>query len=69
MDGVSHLHSLGVAHNDLNPRNILLDENDRPVIFDLGSCKAFGEKLTEGGIPKWNDGFDEVSTEERGGWA
>ena len=61
--GVKHLHSLGMAHNDINPSNVMLDEEDRPVIVDLGSCKPFGEKLNEGGTPGWNDGFDEdVST-------
>lgn len=62
LGGVAHIHSLGIAHNDLNPSNIMLDEDDHPVIIDLGSCKAFGEVLTEGGPPKWNEGFEEVST-------
>ncbi|OIW22828.1 hypothetical protein CONLIGDRAFT_719671 [Coniochaeta ligniaria NRRL 30616] len=60
--GVQHLHSLGIAHNDINPSNIMLDDEDCPVIVDLGSCKAFGEVLTEAGTPRWNDGFDTVST-------
>lgn len=62
ISGVGRLHSLGIAHNDLNPSNIMLDDHDHPVIVDLGSCKPFGEPLTEMGTPKWNDGFDENST-------
>ena len=53
--GVRHLHSLGFAHNDLNPMNILLDKNDRPVIIDFGSCRKFGEQLVSAGTPGWID--------------
>ncbi len=62
--GLAHVHSLGLAHNDLNPWNIMLDEQDRPVIIDMGSCKPLGEKLHEMGTPDWNDGFVEVSSKE-----
>jgi serine/threonine protein kinase len=34
-DGVEHLHSLGIIHNDLNPRNVMLDSEDTPVIIDF----------------------------------
>ncbi|KAF2219958.1 kinase-like domain-containing protein [Elsinoe ampelina] len=51
--GVQHLHSLGLAHNDINPMNILLDEEQRPIIIDFGSCKAFGEELLSAGTPGW----------------
>lgn len=40
----------------------MLDEVDCAVIVDLGACKAFGEILTEAGTPKWNEGFDRIST-------
>ncbi|KAF2000222.1 hypothetical protein P154DRAFT_492281 [Amniculicola lignicola CBS 123094] len=53
--GVKHLHSHGLAHNDLNPMNIALDSDDNPIIFDLGSCKRFGEELLSGGTPGWVD--------------
>ncbi|KAK4107089.1 kinase-like protein [Canariomyces notabilis] len=42
---VKHLHSLGLAHNDINPRNILVDANGMPVLADFGSCNRIGEKL------------------------
>lgn len=59
MDGirasVRYLHSLGLAHNDLNPMNILLNKDDEPVIIDFGSCKKFGEQLVSAGTPGWID--------------
>jgi serine/threonine protein kinase len=42
---VRHLHSLGLAHNDINPRNILVDANGMPVLADFGSCNKIGQKL------------------------
>lgn len=60
--GVYHLHSLGIAHNDLNPDNIMLDEEGRPIIIDLGASKPFGEVLVQGGTPGWNDGFSHHSS-------
>lgn len=62
MERARHLHSLGVAHNDINPSNIMLDEHGRPIIIDLGSCKPFGVELTELGTPGWNEGFDDISS-------
>ncbi|OQN95346.1 hypothetical protein B0A48_18666 [Cryoendolithus antarcticus] len=63
-DAVSHIHSLGLAHNDLNPSNIALDSNDDPIIIDWGSCKEFGEPLLSAGTPGWiEDDFD-VSKKE-----
>lgn len=53
--GMEHLHSLGLAHNDLNPTNIALDKDDQPVILDFGSCRKFGETLLSGGTPGWID--------------
>jgi len=43
-DGIRHLHSLRLIHNDINPANIMLD-NQGPVIVDFDSCRAPGESL------------------------
>ena len=57
---IEHLHSLGYAHNDLNPINVAMDKDDQPVILDFGSCGKFGETLLSGGTPGWID--DDFST-------
>ncbi len=36
--GIRHMHDLGLAHNDLNPSNIMMEEGN-PVIIDFDSCK------------------------------
>ncbi|KAF2789403.1 hypothetical protein K505DRAFT_352610 [Melanomma pulvis-pyrius CBS 109.77] len=51
--GVKHLHSLGFAHNDLNPMNIALDSNDDPINLDFGSCRRLGEQLLSAGTYGW----------------
>ena len=43
--GVRHLHSLGLVHNDINPANIMFDDEGRPVIIDFGSCRPIGQSL------------------------
>lgn len=36
--GLSHLHELGLAHNDVVAHNIMLGENDTIIITDFDSC-------------------------------
>lgn len=58
-DAVRHIHELGLAHNDLNPSNIALNERDEPILIDWGSCNKFGEGLISAGTPGWiDDDFD-----------
>lgn len=58
--GVQHLHSLGFAHNDLNPNNVMLDASGGElVIIDFGSCRPFGCELMTGGTHGWFDETDE----------
>jgi serine/threonine protein kinase len=52
---VNHLHSLGLAHNDLTPMNIMLDDHDEPFVIDLSSCQPFGANLITAGTPEWID--------------
>ncbi|KAK5168888.1 uncharacterized protein LTR77_006197 [Saxophila tyrrhenica] len=47
-NGIHHLHSLGLAHNDINESNICVDEHEQAVIVDFDSCLPFGEPLMKG---------------------
>lgn len=49
---VDHLHSLGLAHNDINPHNIMV-KNGMPVLIDFGSCQPFGKHLQSLGTEGW----------------
>ena len=63
---VRHLHSMGLAHNDINPRNILINAAGMPVLVDFGSCRKVGEKLgSTRGTPGWVEGpMEEYTTSE-----
>ncbi|KAF2761047.1 serine/threonine-protein kinase-like protein [Pseudovirgaria hyperparasitica] len=52
---VGHLHSLGLAHNDLTPMNIMADSSDELFIIDFGSCQPVGCELITAGTPGWID--------------
>lgn len=62
---VAHLHSLGLAHNDINPENIMIDAERRPVLIDFGSCRPFGERLLTGGTVGWVDNLKYFRSAER----
>lgn len=59
---IIHIHSLGLAHNDINPNNIMVDEGGHAILIDFGSARPFGEELHEGGTTGFNDGFEIVSS-------
>ncbi|KAF4967667.1 hypothetical protein FSARC_4815 [Fusarium sarcochroum] len=46
-EGVLHLHSLGIVHNDLNQDNIMFHtlEDEEPVLIDFDSSAKRGEPL------------------------
>ncbi|KAL2019756.1 hypothetical protein VTK56DRAFT_9200 [Thermocarpiscus australiensis] len=60
---VAHLHSLGLAHNDLNPSNILIGKNKNAILADFGSCQPFGNELMSRGTAGWID--EDYSTSEK----
>ncbi|KAB8356400.1 hypothetical protein FH972_023983 [Carpinus fangiana] len=46
--GLKFLHSLGYAHNDVNPSNVMFkSSDDTPVIIDFDSCLRIGECISE----------------------
>jgi serine/threonine protein kinase len=49
LDGVlaaiKHLHSLGIVHNDINPANVMFDEDSTFILIDFDSCRYIGEDL------------------------
>lgn len=52
--GIRHLHRLGLAHNDINPSNIVMDSENRPVIIDFDSARPIGEELgSKAGTVGW----------------
>ncbi|KAK2595515.1 hypothetical protein QQS21_006790 [Conoideocrella luteorostrata] len=54
---ISHMHSFGWAHNDLNPGNIMVDKDGMPVLIDFGSAREVGAKLgTSRGTKGWIEG-------------
>jgi len=64
VSAVSHFHSLGLAHNDLTPMNIMVNECDDPFIIDFGSCRPFETTLITAGTPGWIDEDFTVSAQE-----
>ncbi|KAK1768718.1 kinase-like domain-containing protein [Phialemonium atrogriseum] len=58
---IHHLHSLGWAHNDLNPTNVLVNDSESgggmPVLIDFDSAREIGRLLgTFRGTTGWIDG-------------
>ncbi|KAK1768689.1 kinase-like domain-containing protein [Phialemonium atrogriseum] len=49
---VDFLHSLGLAHNDINPDNIMVKDGTA-VLIDFGSCQPFGKRLQSLGTAGW----------------
>jgi serine/threonine protein kinase len=60
---VAHLHSLGLAHNDLNPSNVLIGKDKEAILTDFGSCQPFGNMLVSLGTEGWID--EDFTTSEK----
>ncbi|EWG50967.1 hypothetical protein FVEG_16721 [Fusarium verticillioides 7600] len=46
---LEHLHSLGLAHNDLSAFNIMFTDNGEPVLLDFDTSHPAGTVLDKGG--------------------
>ncbi|KAI0454380.1 kinase-like domain-containing protein [Xylaria acuta] len=49
---VDYLHSMGLAHNDINPDNIMVRDG-MPILIDFGSCAPVGQRLQSLGTSGW----------------
>ncbi|KAL3962996.1 hypothetical protein ACCO45_004519 [Purpureocillium lilacinum] len=68
--GIKHLHSLGSVHNDINPSNIMISDDDAAVIIDFDSCVKIGGragaaniKRTPGWYKKNSSSLDDVNND------
>jgi serine/threonine protein kinase len=64
---IKHLHLLGLVHNDINPANIMLDEEGKLILIDFDSCRNIGESLRDTETkrtPYWHDPTVDVSVEK-----
>ncbi|CAG7959108.1 unnamed protein product [Penicillium olsonii] len=56
--GLQHLHSLGLAHNDLSPLNVMFTDEGKAVLIDFDACHPIGTKLIKGGsVGEWEGGL------------
>lgn len=46
IQGIKHIHNLGVCHRDLKPQNILIDEKGNAKIIDFGFSSSGKSYLT-----------------------
>ena len=65
-NGIKHLHSLGLCHNDINPYNVMVKHDKAAVIIDFDACLPIGEAMLK--WPPW--GFDREAkvSEEENDW-
>ncbi|MFL1877138.1 serine/threonine-protein kinase, partial [Hansschlegelia beijingensis] len=42
LDGLGALHDRAILHRDLKPRNVILRDDDTPVLIDFGAARDFG---------------------------
>lgn len=64
---ITHLHSLGIVHNDINPANIMLDEDGTLILIDFDSCRYIGESLRNTETKRtrhWHDPTVDISLEK-----
>ena len=54
-NGLDHLHKLDLNHSDINPTNIMLDNEDVPIIIDFDSRQREDALSFGTGTPGWTD--------------
>lgn len=66
---VAFIHSLGLAHNDINPDNIMIGEDGLPVLLDFGSCAPYEQVLQSLGTEGWYEKLFFTSEKEHDDFA
>lgn len=73
LNGVQHLHALGICHCDINPSNLMLDSKKTPVIIDydlarmIDDCAVFSSYGSDGFIsPEIKNGTFTEKTDDWG---
>lgn len=66
MDGlesaVHHLHSVGWAHNDVTPGNVMVSDAGEPILVDFGSCRKIRDKMGPSGhTAGWEEEGDDYT--------
>lgn len=61
-DAVEYIHALGLAHNDINPHNIMVRDG-MPVLIDFDSCQPVGMRLQSLGSEGWYEEFFTTSAQ------
>ena len=65
LEALEHMHSRGVAHRDMKPENIMVDDQDRIKLIDFGiASKAGARRLTFGKLSQVMGTPDYISPEQ-----
>ncbi|KAI0357501.1 hypothetical protein OH77DRAFT_1588381 [Trametes cingulata] len=65
LSGVEFLHKRGVVHNDIKPANILLSDEDVPVLVDFGFAERYDVDATDAFHSNLSYGTPEYLSPER----
>lgn len=60
--GMLHVHAQGLCHNDINPTNVMITEDNTAVLIDFDTCLPHGEPLGEKhGTEGWSNNSAKLS--------